>query len=248
MERGGTTRAGWRVGTPLIALACGALFVASAERSQGTDLRPGRYTDLSAVVDNEAERVEALRREVSTLDTEVALLSHRVSDRTVNRYRREIEVLSDPAGLTAVAGEGVTVTLSDAPEERIEAVEAAQGDLNPLVVHQQDIQAVVNALWKGGAKAVTIQGQRVVSTTGIKCEGSSVQLQGFPYPQPYVISAVGDQVALVRALLEDRNVGLYRQAAHDPAIGVGWALELDDEIVAPAFGGVVDLQYADPLA
>ena len=73
-------------------------------------------------------------------------------------------------------------------------------DLNLLVVHQQDIQAVVNAMWKGGATAVTVQGQRIVTTTGIKCEGNAVQLQGVPYPQPYVIEAVGDQTELLGAI------------------------------------------------
>ena len=59
------------------------------------------------------------------------------------------------------------MVLTDAPPS---VAESSQQDPNRLVVHQQDIQAVVNALWKGGATAVTIQGQRVVSTTGIKCD------------------------------------------------------------------------------
>ena len=58
-------------------------------------------------------------------------------------------------------------------------------------MHQQDIQAVVNALWAGGAEAMTIQGQRVVSTTGIKCVGNVVILHGVPYSPPYRISAIG---------------------------------------------------------
>ncbi|NYG54188.1 DUF881 domain-containing protein [Nocardioides perillae] len=237
----------WRLGTPVIVLLCGALFVVSAEDSQGTDLRPGRFSDLSTVVDNEAARVADLRERTAQLDAEVRALSQRVSDRTVNRYRRQIEVLGDPAGTEPRSGPGVTVTLSDAPAELIESVEAVRGDVNPLVVHQQDIQAVVNALWKGGATAVTIQGQRVVSTTGIKCEGSSVQLQGFPYPQPYVISGIGDQQELLDALADDRNVGDYRAAAADPTIDVGFDVELDDSLSAPGFSGVLDLQYAEPL-
>ena len=64
----------------------------------------------------------------------------------------------------------MTVVLTDAPAE---IAESSQQDPNRLVVHQQDIQAVVNAMWKAGATAVTIQGQRVVSTTGIKCIGNS---------------------------------------------------------------------------
>src|SRR4029434_10732928 len=91
------------------------------------------------------------------------------------------------AGLTAVAGPAVTVTLSDAPA----SVVADGIDPDLLVVHQQDIQAVVNALWSGGAEAMTIQGQRVVSTTGIKCVGNVVILHGVPYSPPYRISAIG---------------------------------------------------------
>jgi uncharacterized protein YlxW (UPF0749 family) len=245
MERGSHARPWWRFGTPLIVLVCGVLFVASAENSQGTDLRPGRVTDLSALVGNEAARVEGLRDRVASLDAQVEALSDRVTDRSVNRYRRQIEVLGDPAGMEPRRGEGVTVVLSDAPAELIEATE---GDVNPMVVHQQDIQAVVNALWKGGATAVTIQGQRVISTTGIKCEGSSVQLQGFPYPEPYVISGVGDQDELLDALATDEYVGYYRQAAEDPSIAVGWDVELEEDLLAPAFTGVVDLQYAERLA
>ena len=44
-------------------------------------------------------------------------------------------------------------------------------------------------MWAGGAEAITIQGRRIISTTGIKCEGNSVMLGGAVYPQPYVISA-----------------------------------------------------------
>ena len=50
---------------------------------------------------------------------------------------------------------------------------------------------MANALWAGGAEAMTIQGQRVVSTTGIKCVGNTVVLHGVPYSPPYRISAIG---------------------------------------------------------
>ena len=152
--------------------------------------------------------------------------------------------LEGPAGLTRREGPGVVVTLSDAPDE---VIDAATGDKNLLVVHQQDIQAVVNAMWKGGAEAVVIQGQRVVSTTGIKCEGNSVMLQGVPYPQPYVIEAVGDVGDLTTAISEDRYLQIYRDQSDDPAIAIGWDLDLEDQITAPAYDGLLDLSYATPI-
>ena len=54
---------------------------------------------------------------------------------------------------------------------------------------------MVNALWSGGAEAMTIQGQRVISTTAVKCVGNTVVLHGIPYAPPYVISAIGNRPA-----------------------------------------------------
>ena len=234
----------WRIGTPLVVLACGGLFVVSANNSEGTDLRPGRYTDLAALVEDEADSYAKLRERVAALDAQVTMLSTAVSDREVTRYQRKIERLRDPAGLEPRRGPGLTIVLSDAPED---VINSTTRDVNRLLVHQQDIQSVVNALWKGGASAVTIQGQRVVSTTGIKCEGNSVQLQGVPYPQPYVIQAVGDQGALYAAVEDDSYLALYRKDAADPDISVGWDLELENSLTAPAYDGLTDLSYATPL-
>jgi uncharacterized protein YlxW (UPF0749 family) len=234
----------WRVGTPAVVLLCGALFVVSAANSDGTDLRPGRYTDLASLVQDEADQYADLREQVAELNSQVAVLSAAMSDRDVNRYHRRIEELRDPAGLTPRTGPGVTISLADAPED---VINSTTGDVNRLLVHQQDIQAVVNALWKGGASAVTIEGQRVVSTTGIKCEGNAVQLQGVPYPQPYDIQAVGDQASLLAAVENDAYVAGYREDAANPEISVGWDLELEDSVTAPAYDGLLDLNFAQPL-
>ncbi|ABL79571.1 MULTISPECIES: DUF881 domain-containing protein [unclassified Nocardioides] len=234
----------WRIGTPVVVLLCGALFVVSAANSDGTDLRPGRYTDLASLVQDEADQYAELQQRRTELNNQVAALSAAVSDRDVNRYQRRVEELKDPAGLVPRSGPGISVTLSDAPED---VINSTTGDINELLVHQQDIQAVVNALWKGGATAVTIAGQRIVSTTGIKCEGNAVQLQGVPYPQPYVIQAVGDQGALLTAIEGDGYVSAYREDAADPDISVGWELDLEEQVTAPAYDGLLDLNYAEPL-
>ena len=234
----------WRLGTPLVVLVCGALFVISAQSSEGTDLRPGRYTDLASVAEAEADHYRELDQERTELQQEVEELTAAVGDRSTKRYQRQIDKLADPAGLTPREGEGVTVTLSDAPQELLESTEE---DANLLVVHQQDIQAVVNALWKAGAEAVTIAGQRIITTTGIKCEGSAVQLQGVPYPQPYEISAVGVTDKLVDGLMRDSYLEVYRAQAADPDIQIGWELEPEEHVEAPAYEGVTDFEYAQVL-
>ena len=234
----------WRVGTPLVVLLCGGLFVVSAANSGGTDLRPGRYTDLASLVKDEADQYAALRDRVKDLDAQVTTLGEAVTDRQVRRLHHRVEELKDPAGLEPQSGSGLTITLSDAPEDLINST---TGDVKLLLVHQQDIQAVVNALWQGGATAVTVAGQRIVSTTGIKCEGNAVQLQGVPYPQPYVISAVGDPAALLTSVDQDPYLQEYRAEAADPDISVGWNLQLESYLTAPAYDGLLDLSFAEPL-
>jgi uncharacterized protein YlxW (UPF0749 family) len=237
----------WSLGTPVVVLLCGSLFVVSAQNSDGTDLRPGRYTDLASLARAESDRYEQLQQRVDDLTAEVTSLTESVDDRNVNRYRREIATLEDPAGLVEREGPGLTITLTDSPEELVDAATEAGLRLSPYVVHQQDIQAVVNALWTGGAEAVTVQGKRIVSTTGIKCIGNSVTLQGQPYSPPYVISAVGDQDDLIDAVADDQNIQNYRADADDPSVAVGWDLQVEEDVTAPAYDGLLDLSYAEPL-
>jgi uncharacterized protein YlxW (UPF0749 family) len=234
----------WRVVTPLAVLVSGSLFAVSALNSGGTDLRPGRYTDLAGMVRTESRAYDALRDRVAELTDEVAALTASVDNAEVEQLRAQARALEGPAGLVEQTGPGVTVVLSDAPPE---VAESSQQDPNRLIVHQQDIQAVVNALWKGGATAVTIQGQRVVSTTGIKCIGNSVQLQGVPYSQPYTISGIGDPAVLAAAIANDEYLELYRSDSAEPDIAVGWQQTTEPEITAPPYDGLLDITYAVPL-
>ena len=228
-------------------LVSGALFAVSAANSEGTDLRPGRYTDLASLVEAEVEARAELQERAADLKAEVDRLTEQVDDADVRRLRHEIDDLRDPAGFEPRSGPGVTVILSDAPDELVE--QAAENDLvvDPWVVHQQDIQAVVNAMWTAGATAVTIEGERVITTTGIKCEGNAVQLQGVPYPAPYEIQAVGDPEAIEAALDADPAVSGFREDAADPEIQVGWDLEVEDLVEAPAYEGLQGITYAQPL-
>jgi uncharacterized protein YlxW (UPF0749 family) len=234
----------WRIATPLVGVLSGALFVVSAHSSEGTDLRPGRFTDLASMVQYDATRVDGLKSKVSDLNGQISQLSGSIGNKQVRAVNREAAAMRAPAGLLAQVGPGVTVTLSDAPDN---VSSSSTVDPKLLIVHQQDIQAVVNAMWKAGAQAVTIQGQRVVSTTGIRCIGNSVQLQGVPYSQPYVISAVGDPTALTAEIARDPYLQVYREDAAVPEIAVGWDEQVEDKITAPAYDGLVGMSYAHVL-
>ncbi|WP_210651008.1 DUF881 domain-containing protein [Nocardioides sp. SYSU D00065] len=235
----------WRVATPLVVLLSGTLFAVSAKQSDGIDLRGGRLTDLASVVRAERDEAGDLTARAATLNAEVEALSAQLGDRSVGRVQEQIATLEDPAGLTAKTGPAVQVTLDDAP---MEARLAYEGEPNDLVVHQQDIQAVANAMWNAGAVAVTIQGQRLISTTGIKCEGNQVTLNGLPYSPPYVIVGIGDQAQMEAELTTDPILATYRDYTAIPGGGVSWDMTPLESAVAPAYTGLLDLTYATPMA
>lgn len=213
----------------------------SAVNARGTDLRPGRNTDLVALVQSQSRRNVELARRLTTLREQLDGLTRADEHADLGA---EAEEASELAGLRAVVGPALTVTLDDAP-----ATVAADGvDADLLVVHQQDIQAVVNALWSGGAEAMTIQGQRVISTTGVKCVGNTVVLHGVPYAPPYVISAIGDQPGLRSALATNTAVRIYKQ--YVDAYGLTYAETAQVRARFPAHQGSLELRYAglDPGA
>lgn len=152
--------------------------------------------------------------------------------------------------LPAYRGPGVTVTLSDSPmweNAQREGTTLADTNVNDYVVHQQDLEGVVNALWAGGAEAMTIQGRRVQPTTAVRCVGNVLLLQGRQYAPPYVISAIGPTQFMVDALDASPAVTVYRQ--YVDAIGLGFKLERSRQLTFPATTSALrSLKYAHRLS
>jgi uncharacterized protein YlxW (UPF0749 family) len=236
----GRRRIGWSLAVPVIAAAGALMVVASAFSADGTDLRP-TGTSLQALVDSRAEEVASLRADIRDVEGSLQQLSAAVSGPELRNVRRHVARLGGAAGLTPVTGAGVRVTLDDSPSD------TDPGDIDPnlLVVHQGDIQAFVNALWQGGAVGITLQGQRLISTSGVKCVGNTVVLHGVPYSPPYRIEAVGEPGALTAALDSSRAVSYYRQ--YVDAYDLGLLVEEADHLQLPAFSGRPALVYAEPL-
>ncbi|SHJ66494.1 Uncharacterized conserved protein YlxW, UPF0749 family [Tessaracoccus bendigoensis DSM 12906] len=225
-----------RIATVLVCVLAGLMITVSAIAARGTDLRSDRSANLRDVIVTQGERNAELRSQAQELGEEVASLT--TAQPGGEDLTDAVNSAEFDAGLVAVTGPGLRVTLTDAPPD----FRPAGVDDDALVVHQQDIQAVANALWAGGAEAMTIQGQRVISTTGIKCVGNSVVLHGIPYAPPYVIEAIGDVDELQRGLDESPAIEIYRQYVE--AYGLGYTVETSDTLDLAAFGGAVGLRYA----
>jgi uncharacterized protein YlxW (UPF0749 family) len=224
------------------AVAGGLLFAAAATTSGGMELR-STGGDAASVVKERTAQVTSRRAEARRLQAEVDRLSVRGSGpEGTAATAADDETLRFASGLSPVQGNGMRIELTDTPR----ALNFPEVDPNLLVVHQQDIQAFVNALWAGGAEAVALQGQRLVTTSGIKCVGNTVVIDGVPYSPPYVIEAVGEPIQLRAALNRSAEVETYRAYAERYQLGLA-----EDEIGdlhVEAYDGPIGFRYAKPLA
>ncbi len=235
-----------RLATAGIFALAGFLFWVSFNTAQGTDLRTDdSMLRLSDLIRERSQNNQELDSSVSELRREVDSLARRDSGGT-EAEERVFEELERAAGSRKLSGPGLTVTLDDAPPDagpRMPGIPDPQP--NDLVVHQQDLQAVVNALWEGGARGIKVMDQRLISTSAVRCVGNTLILQGRLYSPPYTITAVGDTEELRAALDRAPAVRNYRE--YVDAYGLGWAVDEHDEVTLPGYTGAVDLRHAQPV-
>lgn len=225
-----------KAATIVICLIAGFMMSVAAIAARGTDLRADRNLSLRELVAAQGERNTELLHDVTDLRGEVNKLTDQLQ--TSGGGASASEEVALAAGSEPVTGPGLRVVLNDAPAE----VKPAGVDDDALVVHQQDIQAVVNALWAGEAEAISIQGQRVIATTGIKCVGNSVVLHGIPYAPPYVIDAIGDGDVLAKSLDASEAIRIYRQYVQ--AYGLGYETTRIAALELPAYEGASKVTHA----
>jgi uncharacterized protein YlxW (UPF0749 family) len=234
-------RSAWRAGVPLIALAAGILFTTSATTADGTALREDRRPQLTQLI-------EQRRTDVASSEARAAALRWEVEDQTsgladsdepIARQRFRGEGSREAAGFTALAGPGLTVELDDAPWRG----DSRAPDNDDLVVHQGDVQAVVNALWAGGAEAMSIMNVRVLSTSAVRCVGNTLLLHGRVYSPPFKITAIGDSSSLRQALAASEGVRLFRDAVAHYQLGYRETVEAN--VTVPAYDGSSALRSAE---
>ncbi|MEP6851790.1 MAG: DUF881 domain-containing protein [bacterium] len=219
---------------PVVCLGAGLLFATSATVAQGTDLRSSGTRGLVGLVRGAQSQVGRDEDTLSRLDAQVRAATDDAgaADAGVGQANRRASGLKVPAGLSAMAGPGLTVTLDDASDPPA----AAGIDPNDTVVHQSDLQAVVNALWAGGAEAMSIAGQRVISTSAVRCVGNTLLLNGRVYSPPFAVTALGPAAPMRAALDRSPGVRLYRQAVD--ALGLLYRVESSPGLRVPPYDAV----------
>jgi Uncharacterized protein conserved in bacteria len=234
-----------RVLTAAVFALAGLIFVTSANTAKGTDIRTdSSLLKLSDLIQERSDKNAGLDESTSSLRQDIDALAQR-DDGSTKAQDARLKALEDAAGTTEITGRSVSVTLNDAPPDATANPGYPEPQPNDLVIHQQDLQAVVNALWQGGARGIRVMDQRLISTSAVRCVGNTLILQGRVYSPPYKVTAVGDPGKLKQALSDSTAIQNYR--LYVKAYGLGWKVDEDDKVTLPGYSATVDLHYAQPV-
>ncbi|WP_134324163.1 DUF881 domain-containing protein [Cumulibacter soli] len=235
----------WQVLTPIIALIAGLLFAISSQTARGSDLRSDRE-EITQVIRARVLDIRALEEQRKQLAGQVDSLAAAAAqnDNTIAAIEQQSEQAAPYAGLTPVHGPGVKVTITDAPlGPNGELPAGARPD--DVIIHQSDVQGILNAMWSAGADAVMVQGQRIINTTAVRCVGNTLLLLGETYSPPFEIVAIGNQDAIEQALATAPGTQLFLNAVD--VFGLGYDVQLLDDVDLPAYDGSLGISHAKVL-
>lgn len=231
--------------TAAVFALAGLIFVTSANTAKGTDIRTdSSLLKLSDLIQQRSEHNAELDESTASVRADIDALAQR-DDGSTRAQDAELAALERAAGTKKLTGAAIGVTLNDAPPNATANPGYPEPQPNDLVIHQQDLQAVVNALWEGGARGIQVMDQRLISTSAVRCVGNTLILQGRVYSPPYKVTAVGDQDKLRQAL--DDSPAIQNYQLYVKAYGLGWKVEEHDRTTLPGYSGTIDLHYAQPV-
>ncbi len=199
--------------------------------------------------ENEATGAKISQKQVEDQQRTITALQERIAkyEAGVSSNSAQTRALSDDlksakflAGLTAVKGPGIIVTLNDSKMPYPKDIPPGMVPQN--IIHDTDINQTVNELKAAGAEAISVNDQRLIATSPVRCAGPTVYINNTMAAPPFVIKAIGDAKTLQAAL--NISGGEVDQINHfDPAM---MKTQIASHLLIPAYSGVVQPKYALP--
>ena len=209
-----------------------------------------------AIENKEAQRKEELQLELGkekekNADLYLQLYS---AQNDLNQYREKAEDSSDYAkilseqlkrsevlaGLTEVEGSGIVLTLSDSTQSP--GAGASVTEIEQFIIHDSDLRLAITELAAAGAEAYSINGQRIISTTPIRCVGPVITVNEHKMAPPFEIKVIGDPKTLEAAV--NMRGGLYDLFS---SVGIGVEVRKEEKLLIPRYTGAINYEYATPV-
>lgn len=199
--------------------------------------------DLRITLQKELEKRKNLLADTSKYDQLLYQYETSMTEgQSISVMKDELARARKLAGMVSVEGEGITVQIKERGVETASPPSADSLDpYGPSLVIDQDLRWLVNELFVNGAKAVSINGNRLISTTAIRNVGEDIQVDTKTIRPPYEIKALGEPDVLISGLKLE-GVDSYFQLTNKTVM-----LEKEEKLVIPAYQGTRPIQYMKPV-
>lgn len=222
-----------RLGQPSIALVCVVLGIMLAVQFRTTqDIRSSlqfqRAEDLT-------QRLMQVEKDRNSLQDQVRDLRQATNADVASK---ELESIKIGAGLVPLQGTGIIITLDD------KKTAAPTGSKNPdlYLIRDEDILKVLNELRASGAEAISINNERLVTSSEVRTAGPFLSVNNKNLAAPFEIKAIGNPETLENALRMRGGVIETLQFW-----GIQVAVKKQETVQIPAFQGAFRFQLAQPV-
>lgn len=206
-----------------------------ASRDYEISLRPGRDSELLIKLATVTEERDSLATEVVSLRGKLTSVG---KNSQMKDLQEELQKANMAAGLIPLEGPGIIVTLNDSPR----SLQLGE-DPNTLLVHEEDVLKVANELKASGAEAISVNNERIIAMSEIRCAGTTILVNSNKTAPPFVIKAIGDPDMLQSGMLIK---GGYVESVLKP-IGLSVQVQKSEKIQIPAYNSVIKFDYSIPV-
>lgn len=191
----------------------------------------------------EAETLE-LEAAIESIRTELAGqgIATAPSDEYFTRLQQELADSQFISGQTAATGTGIIVSLNDNTAGAEAAKQADPANYFPenYIIHDANLRYLLNDI-AYMAEAISINGQRIVDTSDIRCVGTVIMINSTRVAPPYEITLIGSPV-LLEAAVRDSSQYIYLHSRNMPI-----KITVSDNLSVPAYTGAISSKYAQPV-
>lgn len=233
----------WQVTLGLALLGLGFLIAAqlATERPRVRYTTQERAPLIEIAIDLQEDQ-EALSARILQLRESIQELEQagQGTNAAIRELNDQLEEARLAAGLIPLRGSGFVFQLED-------SVQPPGPDENELdyLVSGRDLRTMVEELWRAGAEAIAINGERLTPTTAIIEIGGVVLANSAYLAPPYQVTALGPDDLYDRLTASDGFADFVR--ARQDGYGIRITYADPEEVDLPAFAGTVTLRHARPL-
>ncbi len=237
----------WQLPLTLVLFLSGIMLVLALRSLAASDANPSQLQNdnLISLIKTQEQEISGMESDIDARRSQInsIQLNTTSGQKELSAMQEQIKQLQLLAGFTAVQGPGVQVSLDDNRKGAEDAQASDPSDYKPddYLIHYTHLLYIVNELRVGGAEAISINDQRIVGSTDIRCAGPLILVNTTRLAPPYIIRAIGDQENMSQVLqMTDSEYNILKMA------GFPVSLELSPQLQLPAYQSNYQFSYATP--